>query len=154
MRDPVNAPITGTELIDQLMAPVAGLIQFYSAFNNGNLEQMAANRARSDHDTMDDPLGGSARGWTEIEELYRRIFGSPTEVYLELRDYAIHATAEMFYAVGREHGHFFQDGERLELAIRSSRIFKCVDDEWRQVHYHGSIDDSDLLARYRSAMLG
>ena len=154
MRDPVNTPITGTELIDQLMAPVAGLIQFYSAFNNGNLAQMAANWAGSDDVTIDDPAGGSARGWTEVEELYRRIFGSPTEVYLELRDYAIHATAEMFYAVGHEHGHFVQDGERVELTIRSSRIFKCVDEEWKQVHSHGSIDDSDLLARYRSALLG
>lgn len=154
MRDPVHAPITGAELIDRLTAPVAGLIQFYSAFNNGNLERMAANWAQDDDVTLDDPLGGSARGWTEIEESYRRIFGSPTEVYLELRDYAIHATAEMFYAVGRERGHFIQDGERVELAIRSSSIFKCVDDEWRQVHYHGSIDDADLLARYRSALLG
>jgi hypothetical protein len=41
---------------------------------------------------------------------------------------------------------------RLELAIRTSRLYRRIDGAWRQVHHHGSFDDPDLLAAYSEAV--
>lgn len=43
---------------------------------------------------------------------------------------------------------------RIELAIRTSRIYRKAGGRWRQIHHHGSVEDPDLLARYRAAVLG
>ncbi|WP_373033845.1 nuclear transport factor 2 family protein, partial [Sulfurovum sp.] len=112
------------------------------------------NWAQSDDIAMDNPLGGIKRGWAEIHQVYARIFDGPAVVYVEYFDYTIHETAEMFYAVGRERGHFRLDGEEIALAIRTSRIFRRIDGRWRQVHHHGSIEDPQLLDRYQTAVLG
>ena len=42
----------------------------------------------------------------------------------------------------------------IKLAIRTSRIYKRVDNGWKQVHHHGSIEDPQLLEQYQSAVLG
>ena len=42
----------------------------------------------------------------------------------------------------------------IKLAIRTSRIFKRMDNGWKQVHHHGSIEDPQLLEQYQSAVLG
>jgi len=59
----------------------------------------------------------------------------------------------MFYAVGRERGYFRLGGEQLGLAIRTSRIFRKVNGQWKQSHHHGSIDDPRLLSMYQSAVM-
>lgn len=67
---------------------------------------MSMNWAQADDISMDNPLGGIKRGWSEIKAVYHRIFSSPTQVYVEFYDYTIHQTAdEMIYAVGRERGY-------------------------------------------------
>jgi hypothetical protein len=44
-----------------------------------------------------------------------------------------------------------QSGEaELRLVVA---IFRWAEDRWRQIHYHGSIDDPDMLARYQQAVL-
>ena len=58
----------------------------------------------------------------------------------------------MFYAVGRERGEFLLGETAINLAIRTTRIYKLIDGRWRQVHHHGSIDDPELLAQYQSAI--
>jgi ketosteroid isomerase-like protein len=103
---------------------------------------------------MDNPLGGIKRGWSEIQSVYETIFSGPPEVCVEYYDYTIHETAEMFFAVGRERGFFRLGDDDLALAIRTSRVFKKIDGRWKQVHHHGSIDDPELLARYKAAVLG
>lgn len=40
----------------------------------------------------------------------------------------------------------------LEMAIRTSRVFRRISGEWRQVHHHGSVDDAELLAAYQQAV--
>ena len=115
---------------------------------------MEANWANTDDIAMDNPLGGIKRGWQAIRPVYERIFNGPAEVYVEYYDYTIHKTAEMFYAVGRERGYFRLGSEEITLAIRTSRIFQKMSGRWRQVHHHGSIEDSQLLSRYQAAVLG
>ena len=122
---PVQEAITGKENQGELSSPYQALVQFYCAFNSGNMQMMSMNWAQSDEIAMDNPLGGIKRGWTE-----------------------------MFYAVGKERGYFRLGDEEITLAIRTSRIFQKIGGRWRQVHHHGSIEDSQLLASYQAAVLG
>lgn len=103
---------------------------------------------------MNNPLGGIKRGWNEIKDVYGRIFNGTAEVYVEYYDYTIHESTEMFYTVGRERGYFKLGAEKIDLAIRTSRIFKLVDGSWKQVHHHGSIESPHLLERYQSSVIG
>lgn len=151
---PIQEPITGKENQGDLSSPYQALVQFYRAFNSRDMQMMLENWAQSDEIAMDNPLGGIKRGLAEIQPVYERIFSGPAEVYVEYYDYTIHETAEMFYAVGRERGYFRLGGEEIQLAIRTSRIFRKNNGRWRQVHHHGSIEDPQLLAMYQTAVFG
>ncbi len=151
--NPVQEPITGKEAQEDLSSPYQALVQFYRAFNSRNMQLMAENWLQSEEIAMDNPLGGIKRGWGEIQAVYQRIFNGPSEVYVEFFDYTIHQSTEMCYVVGREQGYFHLGSEEINLAIRTSRIFRKLDDCWRQVHHHGSIDDAQLLAMYQKAVL-
>ncbi len=151
---PVQEPITGKENRGDLSKPYQALVQFYYAFNNGDLETMSQNWLQSDEISMDNPLGGIKRGWEDIREVYEKIFNGPADVYVEYYDYTIHESTDIFYAVGRERGYFKLGSERIGLVIRTSRIFKIVDGSWKQVHHHGSIENPQLLERYQSAVMG
>ena len=152
--DPMQNAITGKEGQGDLSSPYHALVQFYCAFNSGDMDMMSQNWAQSDAIAMDNPLGGIKRGWSEIRSVYERIFSGAARVYVEFHDYTILETAEMFCAVGRERGYFRVGSDDLALAIRTSRIFQKMGDRWRQVHHHGSIEESGLLARYQAAVLG
>ena len=145
-------PITGHETLTDARDPHSALSQFYHAFNTRDIELMELNWDASDEVAMDNPLGGIKRGWPEIRAVYQRIFSSEARVQVEFYDYTLQSYGDVFIAVGRERGKLFRDGSTLELAIRTSRIFRWTDRRWRQVHHHGSIDDPQLLARYQQAV--
>lgn len=147
-----QTPITGKEDKKKFSGPMLALIEFYNAFNNRDLDMMSKNWAQNDEIAMDNPLGGIKRGWDEIRAVYERIFTGPAKVYVEFYDYTIQETKEMFYAVGRERGEFRQGDAVVPLAIRTSRIYRLIAGQWKQVHHHGSIDDPELLAMYQSAV--
>ncbi len=149
---PEPTPITGKEHKQDLASPLRALSEFYEAFNHRDLGKMANNWAQTDEIVMDNPVGGTKRGWEEIKAVYERIFNGPAKVYVEFYDYTIHETGEIFYAVGRERGEFRLGDTTIMLAIRTSRIYKLTDGQWRQVHHHGSIDEPELLARYQKAV--
>lgn len=67
-------------------------------------------------------------------------------------DYTIHLSDDLFCAAGRERGTFEKKGEKLVLAIRTSRVYRRVDGRWLQIHHHGSIEDPESLARYQAAV--
>ena len=150
----VEAAITGREPEGDPREPVQALRQFYRAFNTRDLAMMAENWHASETVAMDNPLGGIKRGWPEIRSLYERLFNGPGRVQVEFHDYTLHVIGEVFYAVGRERGTFAADGTTIDLAIRTSRVFRLLDDRWRQVHHHGSIDDPPLLSAYQQAVAG
>ncbi|MEJ2689574.1 MAG: nuclear transport factor 2 family protein [Deltaproteobacteria bacterium] len=154
MIQPIQIPITGKEDQGDLSQPFQALAQFYHAFNTGDLEEMSRNWEQSDNIAMDNPLGGIKRGWAEVADVYKRIFDGPAEVYVEYYDFTIHEHGEVFYAVGRERGFFRLGDRRIDLVIRTSRIFRRVGKCWRQIHHHGSIVDAGLLAAYQSAVMG
>lgn len=149
---PEQKPITGTENRAAQSDPIQALSEFYHAFNARDLEAMSRNWAQTDEIAMDNPLGGIKRGWSEIRAVYDRIFSGPARVYVEFHDYTVHESGEVFYAVGRERGTFTRGDASIKLAIRTSRIFRRMNNAWRQVHHHGSIEDPDLLRRYQEAV--
>ncbi len=146
--------ITGLEAVPEDSAtPTGVLIEFYRAFNNGDLTLMGENWQQSEAVSMSNPLGGIKRGWREIAEVYHKIFNGTAKVYVEFYDYSIHTAGDMFVAVGRERGHFQQGSDIMELAIRTSRTYLKSDGRWQQLHHHGSIDNPDLLAKYQRAVI-
>lgn len=149
----IKTAVTGNEAFNDLSNPLHALTQFYYAFNNRDIDVMSENWHQSDEVAMDNPLGGIKRGWKEIKEVYDKIFNGQAKVYVEFYDYTIHETNEMFYVVGRERGSFIKNELSIELQIRTSRIFKKVNNSWRQVHHHGSIEYPDLLKSYQDAVM-
>lgn len=155
MNPKLSAVINGRNCYMGSEGSVLALIAFYAAFNNRDLTAMERNWWTKDETAaMANPLGGLRRGWPEIREVYERIFTGSARVYVEFYDYALQEVGDLFYAVGRERGHFERDGQRLELAIRTSRVFRKHQGRWRQIHHHGSIEDPELLKRYQEAVRG
>lgn len=148
----IKEPITGREDLGDLSKPAAALAQFYRAFNGRDLALMAENWADVEDIAMDNPLGGIRRGWPAVRSVYERLFNSGARVTVEFHDYTLHRCGDVFYAVGRERGLFKTPAATLDLAIRTSRVFRRLDGRWRQVHHHGSIDDPQLLEAYQRAV--
>lgn len=149
-----TVPVTGKEDKEEMSPMLRALSRFYEALNSRDMTMMAENWAQNDEAAMDNPLGGIKRGWEEIRSVYERLFGSASQYHFEFYDYTLHASGELFYVVGRERGELKTADTVLEMRIRTSRIFRLIDGQWRQVHHHGSIDDPELLARYQQAVLG
>jgi SnoaL-like domain len=147
----IGEAITGEEDLGNLQQPEQALAQFYRALNRRNIDLMAQNWDNSTEIVMDNPLGGIKRGWSEIRPIYERVF-SGASYHFEFYDYTLHVESDVFYAVGRERGYYEGKGTRLDIHIRTTRIFRRIGDRWRQVHHHGSIDDPQLLAVYQNAV--
>lgn len=128
------------------------LSEFYKAFNHKDYVLMQENWLHSKEVSMDNPLGGIKRGWDEIRTVYQKIFSGKAEVYVEYYDYSIFRFEDGFCAVGRERGFVEVEGKRLDLAIRTSRIYKAVGEKYKQVHHHGSIEDATLLQNYQNLL--
>ena len=144
--------ITGKEEKSLLSAPMKALSEFYEALNTRDMQKMASNWAQTDEAVMDNPVGGIKRGWEEIRAVYERVFRSPQPYWFEFYDYSYHEAGEIFYVVGRERGEYRTGDRVLKIAIRTTRVFRRIEGEWRQVHHHGSIDDAELLAAYQEAV--
>jgi hypothetical protein len=55
--------------------------QFYRALNSRDRALRAENWEQSADIAMDNPLGGIKRGWSEIREVYERIFRDPARLW-------------------------------------------------------------------------
>ena len=146
-------PITGNEWQGDLSLPYQALVQFYYAYNNKDMDIMNQNWYQSEEIAMNNPLVGVKRGWEEIKQFYKNNFICKAKVYMEFHDYTIDETKEMFYTVGRERGYFQLGKTKNKLNIHTSRIFKKIDSTWKQVYHHSSMDNPELLKRYRKAVL-
>lgn len=153
MTTTIHEPVTGHHGIVNAGEPLAALSEFYRALNTRDIALMEQNWDASDDAIMDNPLGGIKCGWAEIRDVYEHLFASSGEYKFEFSDYMLQQHGEVFIAIGRERGHMVSStGQVLKLAIRTTRIFRRVESRWRQIHHHGSIDNSEMLARYQQAV--
>jgi hypothetical protein len=148
-----NKAITGEEAPTDAAAPYSALVNFYRAFNQQDIGLMRENWLQTDEASMSNPLGGVKRGWGEIQSVYERIFNGPATVYVEFYGYSTHTTESMFLAVGRERGYLATGSNKIDLAIRTTRIFVMHDRQWKQLHHHGSMDNPRLLSNYQATVL-
>ena len=132
----------------------AALETFYYAFNQRSLEVFRS--VWLDHPLvqLNNPLGDILRGGEQITALYDRVFNGPARVWVEFYDIVEYASPETMVFAGRERGEYASGSGVVPLEIRTSRVFRYLGagSGWRQVHHHGSIDDPDLLRRYREAV--
>jgi hypothetical protein len=145
-------PVTGRERIGDPAQPRYALAQFYRALNARDLTLMEQNWESSPEAAMDNPLGGIKRGWLEIRQTYEALFNASWTYSFEFWDYTLHRSADVFWVVGRERGRLTKEEETLELAIRTTRLFRWRGGAWHQAHHHGSIEDPQMLARYLTAV--
>ena len=146
-----NKAITGKE--EQFFSDEhKALVEFYKAFNTQDIELMQKNWS-VDEGVMDNPLGGILRGWKNIQEVYKKIFFAEAEVYVEFYDYSIHKQGDIFFAAGRERGYILKNGKKIELDIRTSRIYGKENSIYKQLHHHGSITDAKLLDTYQKLVM-
>lgn len=149
----VSDAITGRETSVTGNTPYTALVNFYKAFNSQDSELMELNWLLTEEASMSNPLGNVKRGWSEIKQLYEKIFTGNGNVYVEFYDYSIHETKQMFVAVGRERGVLDHGNKEIELSIRTSRTYCLENNSWKQLHHHGSMDNPELLATYQNLLL-
>jgi ketosteroid isomerase-like protein len=137
-----------------LESPSQALGHFYRALNNRDIEQMEQNWSQSQSIVMDNPLGSVKKGWNEIRSVYVRLFQADAKNWFQFYDFTIQQSGTLFCAIGRERGQFETSGVKLDLAIRTTRLFEKSDGRWRQIHHHGSIDDPAMLRAYHEAVFG
>jgi|SRR5471030_991578 len=150
----IQIPVTGKEPHDDLTNPHHALALFYAALNDRDMDAMQRCWGASSGASMDNPLGGIKRGWAEIGPVYARLFSGANDYHFEFFDYSVHDLGRAFLVVGRERGWLERDGQRMTLAIRTSRFFSNTQGTWQQLHHHGSIEDASLLQAYQDAVLG
>jgi hypothetical protein len=130
------------------------LIDFYRAFNSGDLAGLTRNWSQGDDPSMDNPIGGIRRGWEAIAQGYRRLFEGTATVHVEFFDFTSQGGPDHHLFVGRERGTCVFPSGSLDLRIRTSRLFVLIGNEWRQRHHHGSIEEPALLGAYQTLILG
>jgi len=145
--------INGSETKTDFLNPQNALVEFYHAFNNQKLDLMENNWLQTNKASMSNPLGDIKRGWSEIKNVYQKIFNGPAEVFVEFYDFTIEETDSMFFAVGRERGYLKTNDNKIQLAIRTSRIYQKINNQWKHIHHHGSIDQAELLKNYQNIIL-
>lgn len=152
--DRMSTSITGAEEHGAENSPLGALVGFYRAFNGRDLGGLAENWLDGDEPSMDNPIGGIRRGWTEIRAGYHRLFSGPARVSVAFFDYTQQQGEDWALYVGREKGACKVDDASLELAIRTTRWFVKKDGLWRQLHHHGSIESGAMLSQYQRMIFG
>jgi len=145
-------PITGREKDIDTKNPIGALAEFYHAFNARSFQLLELNWIGDGEVSMESGVGGIERGWSAIARIYDLAIRGKRIVTLELHDYSFHPIGETFLAIGAEHGRLTSPEGDLDFVILISRWFTKAYGRWRQVHYHGSIDDAATLARFQSLM--
>lgn len=152
-----SAPITGNEPLQDDGSPRTALVNFYRAFDArdlAGLQAVWADGSAGLEPSMSNPIGGLRRGWRDIEAAYRSLFEGQARVIVEFYDYAMQERESWCLFVGRERGFCVAPDSRLELAIRTSRLFTLIGGQWRQIHHHGSFERGSMLSAYQQAVLG
>ncbi|TCL71322.1 nuclear transport factor 2 family protein [Rhizobium sp. BK251] len=146
--------ITGAETKAGDGSALDALIEFYRAFNAGDIAGLAAIWEDGDAPSMDNPIGGIRRGWDAIREGYLNLFGGSAKVQVTFHDFTSQGGSDWYLFVGRERGVCTTPDASLDLRFRTTRWFIRTNGLWRQLHHHGSIEEPALLADYQRMIFG
>jgi hypothetical protein len=135
-------------------SPVDALIEFYRAFNAGDLLGLETVWLGGSDPSMDNPIGGIRRGWEQIAEGYSKLFKGQAKVHVTFHDFSSQGGGDWHLFVGRERGACRTARETLDVAFRTTRWFVRKDGVWRQLHHHGSVEDPKMLADYQRLIFG
>ena len=64
---------------------------------------------------------------------------------MEFYDIVEYSFGNCVIFAGRQRGELTKNGRHLWLEVRTSRVFAFAEGRWEQLHYHGSIDNPELL---------
>lgn len=146
--------ITGAEAKTGDGSALDALIEFYRAFNAGDIAGLAAIWEDGDAPSMDNPIGGIRRGWDAIREGYLKLFAGSAKVQVTFHDFTSQGGSDWHLFVGREKGVCTTADASLDLRFRTTRWFIRTNGLWRQLHHHGSIEEPALLADYQRMIFG
>lgn len=150
----IMTTINGSENLSNIENDkLKALVSFYKAFNQRDMNLMQKNWLNSKESSMNNPVGGIMRDWDNIESVYDKIFNGKAKVYVEFYDFTMHSTENMFLVTGRERGFFEKENTKIDLAIRTSRVFVKENGDWKQIQHHGSIDNPELLKKYQESIM-
>jgi hypothetical protein len=130
------------------------LIEFYRAFNAGDLAGLEDVWLGGSEPSMDNPIGGIRRGWDQIVDGYSKLFKGQAKVHVTFHNFTSQGADDWHLFVGRERGVCRTAKETLDVAFRTTRWFVRRDGGWRQLHHHGSVEDPKMLADYQRLIFG
>jgi hypothetical protein len=97
--------VTGVEMRASGGGPLDALIDFYEAFNAGNLNALAAkNCAERATPNTGNPIGGIRRGWVAIREGYSKLSNGAATVQVAFHDFTSQCGDDWQLFVRRERG--------------------------------------------------
>lgn len=147
--DDVMESVVGRIVFPENSSILSALNNFYAAFNQRDVDKSISNWAQQDDVVMCNPMGGIRRGIESIRDGYQFIMDGDTHVYVEFYDYELIESTEISYVTGRERGFARRSERQLDLDIRTSRIYKKINGQWRQMHHHGSMTNVKALQQYQ-----
>jgi hypothetical protein len=96
--------ISGSEAKAGDGSPLDALIEFYRAFNSGDMAGLESVWFNGEAPSMDNPIGGIRRGWPSISQGYSRLFEGQAEVRVTFHDFTSQGGADWHLFVGRVRG--------------------------------------------------
>ena len=132
--------INGKE-VNELSPVYKVLSEYYNALNNADISKMEENWSKEKTTSFTSPLGGIVRNYPNVIESHKELFTSPIDIDVEYYDIQISEMDNGFSSVGRERGSMTINGECIEVAFRTSRLFIKEEGVYKQLHHHGSFED-------------
>jgi len=133
---------------DQEAAIVRVNERFYDAFEQLDIEAMAAVWQHSDHARCVHPGWRTLRGWPAIKESWIAIFSNTEEIKFTITNLSVQLSDRMAWVSCVE--NIIDSGSAIPVvsAIEATNIFEWDGSEWRLVQHHASMavrerDDSE-----------
>jgi ketosteroid isomerase-like protein len=145
---PDNEDATMASREEQEAAILRANKRFYDAFEQLDIEAMAAVWLHSDRARCIHPGWRTLRGWPAIKESWIAIFSNTEEIKFTLTNVSVNLFDRMAWVSCVE--NIIDSGNAIPVvsAIETTNIFEWADAEWRLVQHHASMavrerDDSD-----------
>jgi ketosteroid isomerase-like protein len=113
--------------------------RFYDAFEQLDIEAMAAVWLHSEHARCIHPGWRTLRGWSAIKESWVAIFSNTEEIKFTITDISVSLSDRMAWVSCVE--NIIDAGSAIPVvsAIEATNIFEWVGSEWRMVQHHASM---------------